>query len=141
MLARCSNTLIVSANRDFFELVIESVEKMARTKKTPFPPWQTRSNDGIEKRYIRLGNTLLYSSAFLQLSAKAKEAYIYMLIESAGQREFTLPHSKYTQFSKKDSFLRAREELEMAGFIDTIQNNGNLRKPNVYRFSDRWKGK
>ena len=112
---------------------------MARQKKTPFAPWETRASDGIEKRYIRLGNTLLYDPAFLQLSAKAKEVYIYMRIESAGKREFTLPHSKYTQFSKKDSFLRAREELEKAGFIETVQHNGNLRKPNVYRFSEHWK--
>lgn len=112
---------------------------MARKKKTPFAPWETGTSDGIEKRYIRLGNTLLYSPVFLQLSAKAKETYIYMRIESAGQREFTMPYSKYTQFSKKDSFLRAREELEKAGFIETIQHNGNLRKPNVYRFSEKWK--
>lgn len=112
---------------------------MARKKKTPFAPWETRTSDGIEKRYIRLGNTLLYSSAFLQLSAKAKETYIYMRIESAGKREFTMPHSKYIQFSKKDSFLRARDELEKAGFIETLQHNANLRKPNVYCFSERWK--
>lgn len=112
---------------------------MPRKKKTPFAPWETMVSDGIEKRYIRLGNTLLYSSAFLQLSAKAKEVYLYMRIESAGQREFTLPYSKYTLFSKKDSFLRAREELENAGFIEIVQYNGNLRKPNVYRFSERWK--
>lgn len=112
---------------------------MARHKKTPFPPWATRTSDGIEKRYIRLGNTLLYSSAFLQLSAKAKEIYLYMLIDSAGQREFTMPHSKYIRFSKKDSFLRARDELEKAGFIETVQHNANLRKPNVYRFSEHWK--
>lgn len=112
---------------------------MPRKKKTPFAPWETLANDGIEKRYIRLGNTLLYSPAFLRLSSKAKEIYLYMRIESAGQREFTLPYSKYTVFSKKDSFLRAREELEKAGFIETIQHNGNLRKPNVYRFSERWK--
>lgn len=112
---------------------------MARQKKTPFAPWETRASDGIEKRYIRLGNTLLYDPAFLQLSPMAKQAYIYMRIESAGKPEFIMPHSKYTKFAKKDSFLRAREELENAGFIETVQHNGNLRKPNVYRFSERWK--
>lgn len=112
---------------------------MARQKKIPFAPWETRAGDGIENRFIRLGNTLLYDPAFLQLSAKAKEVYIYMRIESAGKKEFTLPHSKYIQFSKKDSFLRARDELEKAGFIEMVQSNGNLRKPNVYSFSERWK--
>lgn len=112
---------------------------MARQKKIPFPPWETRANDGIEKRYIRLGNTLLYDPAFLHLSANAKQAYLYMLIESAGKREFTMPRSKQIAFTSKDSFLRAKDELEKAGFIETIQNNGNLRKPNVYGFSVRWK--
>ncbi len=112
---------------------------MARQKKTPFAPWETRTSDGIEKRYIRLGNSLLYSPAFLQLSANAKQAYIYMKIESAGKPEFTMPRSKQILFTNKDSFLRAREELEKAGFIETIQHNGNLRKANVYRFSARWK--
>lgn len=112
---------------------------MARRKKTPFAPWVTMASDGIEKRYIRLGNTLLYSPAFLQLSASAKQMYIYMLIESAGQREFTMPRLKYLVFSKKDSAISAKNELEKAGFIETVQNNANLRKPNVYRFSEHWK--
>lgn len=112
---------------------------MARKKKTPFAPWETRKSDGIEKRYIRLADSLLCSPAFLQLSGNATRAYIYMRIESAGKPEFTMPRSKYIRFMKKDSFLTAREELETAGFIETVQNNANLRKPNVYRFSERWK--
>ena len=79
---------------------------MARQKKTPFAPWETTASDGIEKRYTRLGNTLLYAPAFLQLSANAKQAYLYMKIESAGKREFTMPRSKQIRFTNKDSFLR-----------------------------------
>lgn len=112
---------------------------MARQKKTPFAPWETTTSDGIEKRYTRFGNTLLYSPAFLRLSANAKQTYLYMKIESAGKREFTMPRQKQLRFTNKNSFIRAKEELERAGFIETVQNNANLRKPNVYRFSERWK--
>lgn len=112
---------------------------MPRKKKTPFAPWETLASDGIEKRYTRFGNTLLYSPAFLRLSANAKQAYLYMKIESAGKKEFTMPRQKQNMFTNKNSFLRAKEELEQAGFIETIQNNANLRKPNVYGFSERWK--
>lgn len=111
---------------------------MAGKKKTPFAPWETKASNGIEKRYVRLANTMLCSPAFLQLSGNATRVYVYMRIESAGKREFTMPRSKYIKFIKKDAFLTATEELEKAGFIE-IQHNANLRKPNVYRFSERWK--
>ncbi len=112
---------------------------MARKKKTPFAPWETTASDGIEKRYTRLGSTLLYSPAFLRLSANAKQVYLYMKIESAGKREFIMPRQKQLRFTNKNSFIRAKDELEQAGFIETVQNNANLRKPNVYWFSERWK--
>ena len=41
---------------------------MARQKKTPFPAWQTCKTDGIENRYIRLGNSQLLHPALLNLS-------------------------------------------------------------------------
>jgi hypothetical protein len=112
---------------------------MAKRKITPFAPWETKTSDGIEKRYFRLGNSLLYAPAFLQLSPNAKQVYLYMRIESSGKKEFIMPRSKQTKFTSKDSFLRAKEELEAAGFIDTVQNNSNIRKPNIYCFSERWK--
>lgn len=114
---------------------------MPRTKIviTPFQPWETRNNDGKEKRYFRLGATLLASQAMLTLSPSAFKVLCYMKIESAGSRKFTYPHAKYRVFMSKPTFYKARDELIEHGFIDIVQNNKNLRKANVYMFSDRWK--
>lgn len=59
---------------------------MARRKPTPFPPWQTEKPDGIEKRYIRLGNSQMLHPAMLSLSDKAFRIYVQMLLEAGGQR-------------------------------------------------------
>ena len=39
----------------------------------------------------------------------------------------------------KPTFLKAKQELIDKGFIDVVQNNKNLRRANIYAFSDRWK--
>ena len=112
---------------------------MGRTKKTPFPPWQTLKQDGIEKRYVRLANTQLCDNVMNKLSNAAFRVYVHMLLESEGKREFTFPASKYEKFTTKPTFQKAKKELIAAGFIVEKQNNSNLRKPNVYEFSDEWK--
>ena len=111
---------------------------MARQKKTPFAPWQSCKDNGIEQRYIRLGNSQLLHPAMLGLSDKAKTVYIYMLLESGGKREFTFPRSKYMQISSISAFNNAKTELIEKGFIKEKQNNRNLRKPNIYEFSSEW---
>lgn len=112
---------------------------MAGTKKTPFPPWQSAKKDGIESRFVRLGNSILIHPAYLELSSSAKVIYIYMLLESGGQKEFTFPLSKYKKIVTPRTFRTARDELISSGFIIVKQNNQNLRKPNVYEFSGQWK--
>ena len=57
---------------------------MARQRKTPFPPWQTCKDSGVEDRYIRLGNSQLLHPAIISLSDKAIRIYAYMLLESGG---------------------------------------------------------
>lgn len=112
---------------------------MARNKVTPFEQWETTKADGIEKRYIRLGATLLASEKMRSLSPSAFKIYCYMRIESGGNRSFKFPHAKYCSYMSKPTFIKARQELVDKGFIEIIQNNGNLRKANIYAFSDRWK--
>ena len=90
---------------------------MARTKKTPFAPWQTCKESGIEERYIRLGNSQLLHPAMLDLSDKARTIYIYMLLESGGKREFTFPRSKYSKIAGHTVFQNAKDELLQKGFI------------------------
>lgn len=112
---------------------------MARTKKTPFPPWQTCKDSGIEERYIRLGNSQLLHPAVLKLSDKAMRVYVYMLLESGGKKEFTFPRSKYRKLAGNDAFQRAKDELIEKGLIRVKQNNANLRRANIYEFCDEWK--
>lgn len=112
---------------------------MARQKKTPFSPWQTCKDNGIEERYIRLGNSQLLHPAMLSLSDRATVVYIYMLLESGGNRQFTFPRSKAKQLMGNDTFQKAKAELIKKGFIKEKQNNANLRKPNIYEFTEDWK--
>lgn len=114
---------------------------MARTKKTPFPVWQTLKEKGIEERYIRLGNSQLLHAAMIDLGDKAFRLYVYMLLESGGKKEFIFPRSKYKRLAGNTVFQNAKEELIKKGFIAIKQNNANLRKPNVYQFSEDWKKK
>lgn len=112
---------------------------MARTKKTPFPAWQTKKNDGIEQRYTRLGNSQLLSEAAYALNHAAFRVYVYMLLESGGKRDFEFPYSKYKNYLSKDGFKKVTDELCKKGFIEVLQRNKNRRISNVYRFSEGWK--
>lgn len=112
---------------------------MARTKKTPFPPWQTKKPDGIEKRFVRLGNSLLLDAACMGLSGNAFRLYVYALLEAEGKIEFEMPRHKYINLMTQPTFIKSRDELIKKGFMEVAQNNANLRKANVYRFSDQWK--
>ena len=112
---------------------------MSRTKITPFAPWESRNNNGVEKRYFRLGATIMASEVMRSLSPSAFKVYCYMRIEAAGKKNFTFPHAKYKSYMSKPTFQKARDELVEHGFIDVVQNNKNLRKSNVYCFSERWK--
>lgn len=112
---------------------------MARKKITPFEQWETKNDNGVEKRYFRMGATLMASEPMRSLSPSAFKVYCYMRIESGGKRSFTFSHAKYRAFMSKPTFFKVLKELEEHGFIDVIQHNKNLRKANIYAFSDRWK--
>lgn len=112
---------------------------MGRQKKTPFPPWQSCKDRGLEERYIRLGNSQLLHPATQQLSDKAFRVYVNMLLEAGGGRTFTFPRTKYEKLAGRATFQRIKNELVEKGFIREVQNNANLRKANVYEFSDEWK--
>jgi len=112
---------------------------MARSKKTPFPSWQTCKTDGIEQRYIRLGNSQLLHPCVKNLSAGAFRVYTYMLLQSGGNKIFTFPYSKYKDITSKQGFQLIKGELIQAGLIREVQNNANLRKPNIYEFTENWK--
>ena len=112
---------------------------MPKKKITPFEPWESKNASGIEKRYFRLGVSLMSSEVMRSLSPSAFKIYCYMRLESAGNKGFKFPHSKYCSYMTKPTFQKAKQELIDKGFIDIVQNNKNLRKANIYAFSERWK--
>lgn len=112
---------------------------MGRTKKTPFFTWETTKPDGIEKRYIRMGNSQMLHPRVLGLTPSAFRVYAYMKLESEGRVEFTFPKSKWRAFLSSGGFQSAKKELCEAGLIEVVEKNANLRKPNKYRFSTAWK--
>lgn len=114
---------------------------MPRRKKVPLKPWETKKPDGIEARYIRLGDSLLMSTAVKKLSSSAFRVYVYMCIESGGHSHFTFPYSRYKQMMSKPTFFRALEQLVNAGFITVVAHNKNLRTANEYAFSNDWKSR
>lgn len=112
---------------------------MARIKKVPFQAWESRAEGGIEKRYYRMGATIMASEAMLSLSNSAFRVYSHMRLESGGKRSFKFPYSKYKIFMTRPTFVKARDELVQRGFIEIVQNNKNLRQANIYCFSEKWK--
>ena len=112
---------------------------MAKHRITPFEQWETKNDNGVEKRYFRMGATLMASEQMRSLSPSAFKTYCYMRIDSAGKRAFKFPHAKYRDYMSKPTFTKVKNELIAKGFIDEVQNNKNLRKANIYSFSDRWK--
>lgn len=112
---------------------------MAKSKPTPFFSWETTKPNGIEKRYIRMGDTQMLHPAMLSLSHSAFRVYAYMKIESGGHKEFEYPYSKFKKIISKQGFQSALAELVEKGFIKVTQKNKNLRIPNKYAFSDDWK--
>lgn len=108
-------------------------------KKTPIPFWGTATEDGIEKKYTRLGDSLLTHEKVRELQPGAFKVYVYMTLMCKGYQDFTLPYSVYSKFTTKPAFSRAIKELTKAGLIEVTEKNGNLRKPNKYRFSTKYR--
>ena len=102
-------------------------------------PWLSARADNKEKRFIQIGDTLLYSKAFQELSTGARALYLCMAMEAAGRIEFmlTLSTAKKLGFSQA-SFRRYVAELAEKGFI-SINSGRTTREPNIYRFILRWK--
>jgi hypothetical protein len=113
--------------------------KKTKSLITPFSPWETDRSRGIEKRYIRMGVSQMVHPATFSLSHTAYRIYTYMKLESGGKRVFLFPKCKWRAYISSGGFQAAKKELIDKGFIIEVENNANLRKPNVYSFSEGWK--
>jgi len=112
-----------------------------KAEKTPFKPWMTTRPDGIENRYVRMGNTLMLSPAVRGLSGSAFMVYCYMRLDAGENQGFIFPRARYHGLlgMGPNTFLRAVEELETAGLLKVRDHNAHRQKPNVYVFTETWK--
>lgn len=102
-------------------------------------PWLSARADCSEGRFLQIGNSLMLSKPFQALSPGAQMLYLCMALESGGRREFIFPRTAAKKYGVKPrSLLRYIDELSDAGFIDKTSLR-NLRQPNEYSFSFRWK--
>ena len=102
-------------------------------------PWLSAKPDNREKRFIQVGDSLLFSKAFLELHVGARYLYFCMAMESGGKRNFQLPTAAAQKYGiKPSSFWTYVRELEDKRFI-VSRSNKHLRQPNDYSFSDGWK--
>ena len=102
-------------------------------------PWLSANSDCKEAIFTLIGNSLLLSEAFQQLTPGAQVTYIIMTVQSAGRREFQFPSGTARRYGLAEkSFRRYVGELEKAGFI-TVNSGKLTREPNIYTFSLQWK--
>ena len=61
--------------------------------KVELVPWMSASPDNVEKRFIQVGNSLLFNKEFQSLGAGSQMLYLCMSMESAGKRRFIFPQA------------------------------------------------
>ncbi len=113
---------------------------MPRYKSRPtIVPWLSAKPDNRERRFIQVGDSLLFSKAFRELHVGARYLFFSMDMESGGKRDFRLPTAAAGKYGiAPSSFWTYVRELEDKRFI-VCRSNKHLRRPNDYSFSDEWK--
>ena len=59
--------------------------------KVELVPWMSARPDNVEKRFIQVGDTLLFNKVFRSLTVGCRYTYFCMSMECAGRRNFTFP--------------------------------------------------
>lgn len=123
---------------------------MARKNKQPPEKWE---NNGSSQKFTRIYNNMLESAAMKHLNGRQRALYLYMKAQYKGketknnpngkQEQFNfnwhLANKKYSLYTNEKTFYNDIKVLIEYGFIECIENNRNLRRKNVYAFSDKWK--
>ena len=110
-------------------------------EKCTIRPWLSAKQDSKEGRFLQIGNSLLLSDQFHELSNGAKVLYICMAMESGGRQEFQFSQAAAGKYGfAPTSFDRSKKELIQAGCI-ILKSSGRLtREKNEYAFpTDRFK--
>lgn len=123
---------------------------MPRKTKQPPEPFE---NMGQNNKFVRLFIGQIDSEAFKKLNPRQRTLYLYMKAQYRGKETKNNPNGKKDQFyfnwrlantqyrlyTNMSTFYNDIKVLEEYGFIVCVERNWNLRKKNVYAFSDQWK--
>lgn len=97
--------------------------------------WYLSANaDNKEGRFIQVGNSLLLSKRFQELSDGARTLYFCMAMEAGGKSELEFPASCFAKYGIPERSARRRiQELVTKGFISR-DSGWTVRQPNKYKF-------
>ena len=107
-----------------------------KTKKTPQPPFV-----GKPKPFVMFTRQMIRSPTFLKLSNAARVAYLLLRDQQKNiqTEEVKFPYKDAAKFMHQDTWRDAVRLLEEHGFITIRRDGGDIRRMNVYVFSDVWK--
>ena len=118
---------------------------MARGKSHPkhgnsVKPWLSARPDHKEGRFIQVGNSLLFSKAFQDLSAGARFLYLCMAMEAGKVSNVLFPRGAGKKYGiSATSFDRQIRELQEKGFLTRIESPSLGRcDPGRYKFIQDW---
>ena len=110
-----------------------------RRHKIEIVPWMSGNPTNEEKRFIQVGNSLLFHDAFNSLTVGCRYLYLCMSMECAGKRKFVFPQAAAKKYGITPSSLRRHvDELEAGHFVK-VYSGQSVRKPNIYEFCFDWK--
>jgi hypothetical protein len=105
--------------------------------KRPLGRW----GKGTHEPFIMIYKRQLESGAWLDLSYPAMVAWIYLKKQKNTddcEEHIKLPYGDPDNPLSKRTFARAIKELIQHGFIELEQKGGLMKRPNIYKLSDKW---
>ena len=69
-------------------MVINMPRSPYRRNKVPFPPWFTKIETGMERKYIRIGETMIKSEAWNTLPSSTTKLLLCMMYVANGKQHF-----------------------------------------------------
>ena len=122
--------IITEAQKD-----IAKLKKQEKGKKKNNESWKGAVGD---TSFAMIYGSLYNSLAYRDLKPISKDIYIGMLLYSKGNFTFNYPNRIYKTRCCKGTFVKTIEDLTAHGFIEVIASGKFNRKPNEYRFLDKF---
>lgn len=104
-----------------------------------FEFYETITDNGIERGYVRLANTQFHSDAVMDLSANSYRVFTYMKFRAKGNKVFTYTYENAIKDASisRQTFLKVKKELIDNGLIKQLASNAY--SPSKFEFSAEWK--